>query len=95
MRRAIESYVNFIGLGKDSWSAILNENTEDPNYYIRCAFISTINDESHKVTALDSVYYQKIINEQPQILFEVFKQIFISIGKDHYEKMMEELILEN
>lgn len=95
MRRAIESYVNFIGLGKDSWSAILNENTEEPNYYIRCAFISTINDESHKVSALDSVYYQKIINEHPQILFDVFKQIFLSIGKDHYEKMMDEQLQIN
>lgn len=95
MRRTIESYVNFIGLGKDSWSALLNENTEEPNYYIRCAFISTINDESHKISALDSVYYQKIINEQPQTLFDVFKKVFISIGKEHYEKMMDEQIQLN
>lgn len=88
MRRVIESYVNFIGLGTDSWSAILNENPDDPSYYIKCAFISTINDESHKVSVLDSVYYQKLINEQPQILFDVFKQIFVSIGKNHYDMMM-------
>ena len=92
MRRVIESYVNFIGHGKDSWAAILNDNQADPTYYIKCAFISTINDESHKITALDSVYYHKIINEQPQILFDIFKEIFISIGKEHYEKMMEEVI---
>ncbi len=94
MRRVIESFVNFIGLGKDSWGAILNENSQEPSYYIKCSFISTINDESHKVTALDSIYYQKIINEQPQLLFDVFKEIFISIGKEHYELMMEETIEE-
>jgi len=92
MRRVIESFVNFIGLGKDSWGAVLNENAEEPSYYIKCSFISTINDESHKVTALDSIYYQKIINEQPQLLFDIFKEIFISIGKEHYELMMEETI---
>lgn len=92
MRRIIESFVNFIGYPDDSWGAVLNENKEDPSYYIKCAFISTINDESHKVTALDGVYYQKIIYEQPQILFDVFKEIFKSIGKEHYELMMEETI---
>jgi wobble nucleotide-excising tRNase len=90
MRRILESYVNFIGLGNDSWSAILNEEKEEPHYYIKCAFISTINDESHKVSALDSIYYQKIINEQPQILFDVFFSIFKTIGKEHYKMMMDE-----
>ena len=92
MRRVVESFVNFIGLGKDSWGAVLNENTEEPSYHIKCSFISTINDESHKVTALDSIYYQKIINEQPQLLFDVFKEIFVSIGKEHYGLMMKETI---
>lgn len=90
MRRVIESYVNFIGYGKDSWASLFNENQNEPSYYIKCAFISTINDESHKITALDSVYYQKIINEQPQVLFDVFIEIFKSIGKEHYELMMDE-----
>jgi len=90
MRRIIESYVNFIGYGKDSWASLFNDNQNEPTYYIKCAFISTINDESHKITALDSVYYQKIINEQPQILFDVFIEIFKSIGKEHYELMMDE-----
>lgn len=92
MRRIIESYVNFIGLGKDSWSSVLNENQNSPEYYLKCAFISAINDESHKITALDAVYYQKLSNEQPQILFDVFKEIFKAIGKEHYEMMMEEQI---
>lgn len=90
MRRVIESYVNFIGYGKDSWASLFNDNQNEPTYYIKCAFISTINDESHKISALDNVYYQKIINEQPQILFDVFIEIFKSIGKEHYELMMDE-----
>ncbi|MDO5665668.1 MAG: AAA family ATPase, partial [Bacteroidia bacterium] len=90
MRRIIESYVNFVGYGRDSWAVLINEDQNDPSYYIKCAFISTINDESHKISALDSAYYQKIINEQPQILFNVFATIFKSIGKEHYEMMMDE-----
>lgn len=90
MRRIIESYVNFVGYGKDSWASLLNENPSDPTYYIKCAFISTINDESHKVSAMDSNYYQKLINEQPKPLFDTFASIFQVIGKDHYEMMMDE-----
>jgi wobble nucleotide-excising tRNase len=90
MRRILESYINFIGLGNDSWSALLSEDKTLPSYYIKCAFISTINDESHKVSALDSVYYQKILHEQPEVLFDVFASIFKCIGKQHYEMMMEE-----
>lgn len=94
MRRIIESYVSFLGIGNDSWSAVLNENKEQPEYYIKCSFISAINDESHKITALDGIYFQKISNEQPQVLFNVFKEIFKSIGKEHYEMMMGEEITE-
>ncbi|WP_289024639.1 AAA family ATPase [uncultured Salegentibacter sp.] len=93
MRRIIESYTNFLGLGNDSWSAILSEDQNSPEYYIKCAFISSINDESHKVSTLDGVYYQKISRVQPQLLFDIFKDIFESIGKEHYEMMMEEEIL--
>ena len=93
MRRIIESYVSFIGYGKDSWSSLFNLNENEPTYYIKCAFISIINDESHKTTALDGVYYQKIINEQPQMLFEVFKEIFRTIGKEHYQMMFGEDII--
>lgn len=90
MRRIIETYVKFIGLGNDSWGAILNDNQVSPEYYLKSAFISIINDESHKVTALDSVYFQKLSVEQPNTLFNVFKEIFKTIGKEHYEMMMEE-----
>jgi len=92
MRRVLESYVNFIGISKESWGAVLNENKEAPEYFIKCAFISMINDESHKINALDDIYYQKIGNEQPHVLFSVFKEIFKTIGKHHYELMMDEEI---
>ncbi len=92
MRRIIESYINFIGIGTETWSVLLNEDKSLPTYYIKCAFISTINDESHKVSALDGIYYQKIINVHPQILFDVFLSIFKTIGKEHYEMMMEEIL---
>ena len=89
MRRIIDSYVNFIGYGRDTWGAVVAENQNEPSYYIKCAFISTINDDSHKITALDTTYYQKITNVQPQILFDVFEDIFEKIGKEHYELMMQ------
>lgn len=53
-----------------------------------------IDDERHKVSALDGIYYQRIINEQPKLLFDVFLSIFKTIGKEHYEMMMEEEIQE-
>lgn len=90
MRRIIESYVHFIGIGNDAWSSILNDDRESPEFYLKYAFVASINDESHKVTVLDSVYYQKISTEQPQLLFDVFKEIFSNIGRNHYELMMEE-----
>lgn len=92
MRRIIESYVHFIGIGNDSWSSILNDDRQSPEYYLKYAFVASINDESHKVTALDGVYYQKVSSEQPQLLFDVFKEIFKNIGKNHYEMMMDEQI---
>jgi wobble nucleotide-excising tRNase len=92
MRRIIESYVNFIGYGTDSWSSLQDGDLSDPSFYIKSAFISTINDESHKVHAMDSTYYQKIIHEQPQILYSVFGSIFKTIGKTHYELQMDEVL---
>lgn len=90
MRRIIESYVHFIGIGNDAWSSILNDDRESSEFYLKYAFVASINDESHKVTVLDSLYYQKISTEQPQLLFDVFKEIFSNIGRNHYKLMMEE-----
>ncbi|HEY5123563.1 MAG TPA: AAA family ATPase, partial [Ignavibacteria bacterium] len=93
MRRIIESYVNFIGYSSESWGALYNLDQSDPLFYIKSAFISIINEESHKITALESIYYQKIIHEHPQVLFDVFKEIFKTIGKEHYEIMLDEEII--
>jgi len=90
MRRIIESYVHFIGIGNDAWSSILDDDRQSPEYYLKYAFVASINDESHKVTALDGVYYQKVSSEQPQLLFDVFENIFSNIGREHYEMMMNE-----
>jgi len=89
MRRIIESYVNFIGIGNNPWDSLSNEDTNSLNYDVKSAFISIINDESHKIGVLDNIYYQKIINEEPNILFDIFKEIFDDIGIEHYNLMME------
>ena len=88
MRRIIESYVNFIGIGKNPWASLSDEDIDNINYDIKSAFISMINDESHKIGALDNIYYQRIINEEPTILFDIFKEIFDDIGIEHYNSMM-------
>lgn len=90
MRRIIDSFVGFLGLGNDCWSAINDsELNNDPNtYFIKAAFLSDVNSESHKVSVLDSIYYQRITQVQPQVLFNVFESIFETIGKEHYKLMM-------
>ena len=92
MRRILETYINFVGIGADPWQITSNQDTSSSSYYIKSAFISIINEESHKVF-LDSTYYYRITNEQPQILYDIFKDIFKVIGKSHYDQMMGEEIL--
>lgn len=92
MRRILETYINFVGIGADPWQIISNEDTSSSSYYIKSAFISIINEESHKVF-LDSTYYHRITKEQPQILYDIFEDIFKVIGKSHYDQMMGEEIL--
>lgn len=91
-RRILESYSNFIGLGHDAWATVLSDDHDSVEYLLKSAFISMINDESHKAMSFDNLYFQKIHNEAPSKLFSVFKSIFegISGGKEHYEKMMKE-----
>ena len=91
MRRIIDSYVSFVGGGdKDVWFALKNENHNEPHYFIKHAFASMINKESHEVIPTNTIYYQNIIKEQPQVLFDVFEEIFSKIGKEHYEIMMND-----
>ncbi|MBC6719951.1 AAA family ATPase [Treponema sp. Marseille-Q4130] len=89
-RRILESYANFIGLGTDAWATVLVDDNKDTiDHYLKVAFISMINDESHKVSPFDNFYFQKIHNANPSKLFEVFESIFNTIGKEHYDRMME------
>lgn len=88
MRRIIESYVNFIGLGKSHWDSIKNLDVTDPIYPICSALISEINDISHKSLPFDDLYYQRIVNEEPERLYSAFEIIFKEIGEEHYNMMM-------
>ncbi len=92
MRRILESYVNFIGIGKRVWNSVKDVNPEDTRNIICSSLISEINDTSHKVSPLDDIYFTRIVNVSPTSLFEVFKLIFKEIGKEHYELMMNEVI---
>ena len=88
-RRILESYANFIGFGTDAWATVLVDDNKDTiEHYLKTAFISMINDESHKVSPFDNFYFQKIHNANPSKLFEVFESIFNTIGKEHYDRMM-------
>jgi len=88
MRRILESYTNFTKIGKDSWGTLSNISITDPRYYICSALISEINDGSHKVSPLDDMFYQRIVNEVPENLFNAFEMIFKEIGEPHYDAMM-------
>lgn len=90
MRRIIDSYVCFVGLGTDCWGAIecdeLKNDTD--KFYIKSSFLSEINKESHNVAALDTIYYQRISSIDTTLLFDVFESIFKNIGEEHYKLMM-------
>lgn len=90
MRRILESYVNFtkIGKGENSWDSITGISLDNPQYYICSALISEINEGSHKVSPLDDMFFQRLVNEVPQNLFEAFEIIFKEIGEAHYDAMM-------
>jgi wobble nucleotide-excising tRNase len=90
MRRILESYVNFTRLGKgdNSWDSLSSISIDDSRYYICSALISEINDASHKVSPLDEMFYQRVVNEVPENLFNAFKMIFKEIAEPHYDAMM-------
>lgn len=88
-RRILESYVNFMGIGDTVWKAISSDNDKNSaEHYLKAAFISMINDESHKVSPFDDLYFQKIHDANTSMLFKVFESIFDVIGKEHYVRMM-------
>ncbi|MBG0504953.1 AAA family ATPase [Elizabethkingia anophelis] len=88
MRRILESYVSFTRIGKDNWDVLTNLSIEDPKYIICSALISDMNDGSHKVSPLDDMYFQRVVNINPQILYDSFELVFKEIAYSHYEAMM-------
>ena len=94
MRRVIDSYLDFVGIKKTgttiTWSAIDSFEEGSPEYIVESAFISIINDESHGLAAMDDMYYDSIVKQKPEVLFNAFKALFKEIGQSHYEYMMDE-----
>ncbi|RAK25299.1 wobble nucleotide-excising tRNase [Flavobacterium aquaticum] len=91
MRRILESYINFtnLGSGNSTWDCLINISLDNPKYYICSALISEINEGSHKVSPLDDIFFQRLVNEVPQNLFEAFELIFKEIGEEHYNVMIK------
>ena len=96
MRRVIDTYIDFVGMKRAgssiTWSAISAFTEGSPEYIVESAFISFINDESHGVAALDDMYYDSIVKQEPAVIFAAFKALFKEIGASHYEYMMDETI---
>lgn len=94
MRRVIDTYLDFVGIKKSNkpitWSALETLAEGSPEYIVESAFISFINDDSHGVAALDDIYYDSIVKQDPSVIFNAFKALFKDIGELHYEYMMDE-----
>lgn len=94
MRRVIDSYLDFVGIKKTgttiTWSAIDSFEEGSPEYIVESAFISIINDESHGLAAMDDMYYDSIVKQKPEVIFNAFKALFKEIVQSHYEYMMDE-----
>ena len=95
MRRVIDTYMEFTGCKRGeattaTWTALNSYTDGSPEQIVASAFISFVNDESHAVTVFDDMYYTNLINQEPLVIFTVFKSLFENIGKEHYEMMMDE-----
>lgn len=92
MRRVVESYANFMGLIDDVnlWD-LKNDIPEDSaENLIITALISQMQDESHRVSINDEIYFTRISEEPKDIALKSFEMLFENIGgKTHYDKMME------
>ncbi|MCD0477559.1 AAA family ATPase [Chryseobacterium sp. LC2016-29] len=94
MRRIIESYSNFMGYinGSNLWSLLNNLDLDEESieYLVCVSFLSNINDESHKVSINDEMYYNRLCDESRQIAMTSFKLFFEKLnGSSHYEMMMQ------
>lgn len=94
MRRVIDTYLDFVGIKKTgtaiTWSALDSFSEGSPEYIVESALISFINDDSHGIAALDEIYYDSIVKQDPDVIFTAFKALFKDIGAAHYEYMMDE-----
>ncbi|MDV7698254.1 AAA family ATPase [Chryseobacterium soli] len=94
MRRIIESYSNFMGYinGSNLWSLLnsLDLDEESIEYLVYISFLSNINDESHKVSINDEMFYNRLCEESRQIAMDSFKLFFEKLNaSSHYEMMIE------
>ncbi|MGR3854170.1 AAA family ATPase [Chryseobacterium indologenes] len=94
MRRIIESYSNFMGYinGSNLWSLLNNLDLDEESieYLVCVSFLSNINDESHKVSVNDEMFYNRLCDESRQIAMNSFKLFFEKLNaSSHYEMMME------
>ena len=92
MRRVIDTYMKFIGYanksGNITWHSIDNLQDNTPEYIVCHTFISMINDESHEMGVFDSNHYSVLSSYNSTVLFKSFELLFDTIGKEHYDMMM-------
>ena len=74
--------------GNITWHSIDNLQDNTPEYIVCHTFISMINDESHEVGVFDSNHYSVLSSYNSTVLFKSFELLFDTIGKDHYDMMM-------
>lgn len=89
MRRILETYVNFIGLGKDIWNTLSEIDENDNNYWIYRSLLSMLHDGSHKINPNEEMYYQETDDFVRENIKSVFEKLFSLIGKEHYNMMMQ------
>lgn len=89
MRRILETYVNFIGLGKDIWNTLSEIDENDNNYWIYRSLLSMLHDGSHKINPNEEIYYQETDDLMRESIKLIFENLFNQIGKEHYNMMMQ------
>lgn len=89
MRRILETYVNFIGLGKDIWNTLAEIDENDNNYWIYRSLLSMLHDGSHKINPNKEIYYHETDDSTRDNIKLIFANLFSQIGKEHYDMMMQ------
>lgn len=89
MRRILETYVNFIGLGKDIWNTLAEIDENDNNYWIYRSLLSMLHDGSHKINPNEEIYYHETDDSTRDNIKLIFANLFSQIGKEHYDMMMQ------